>query len=238
MKITLSIEARMTSTRLPGKVLLPAQGMPLLELLIRKVRDSRLVQEVIVATTTNATDDPVVEVCRRLEAPYHRGSEHDVLQRVVDAHKARKTDLIVQLTGDNPLQDPRLVDQCVQHFLDNAFDYVSNSGPTRKYPDGMNVQVYPFALLEESCRLTQDPKFHEHVSMYIYQGEQYKKSFVGPLAEDEIWPELSFTVDTRPEYEFVKSVAESFPDPRFGLRDILQLLREKPEMVPAPMRKK
>ena len=231
MRVNLSIEARMTSTRLPGKVLMPAAGVPLLEIQLKKVKQCRLVNNVLVATTTNSTDDPIVELCKRLDVPYFRGSEPDVLQRVVDAHKKFGTELIVELTGDNPLQDPALVDQCVRHFLDNEFDYVSNSGPNRKYPDGMNVQVFPLKVLEEACRETSDPKFHEHVSMYIYRSGKYKLSYIGPESPELIWPELNFTVDTRPEYEFVKAVTEQFSDINFSLRDLIGIVRSKPELL-------
>ncbi len=220
----------MTSRRLPGKVMLPIRNMPLLELMIRRVRKATLIREVIVATTTNVTDDPIVALCHKLGVGVHRGSEHDVLQRVVDAHRHFRSDLIVELTGDNPLQDPALIDQCVRYFMDNECSYVSNCMPVTEYPDGMNVQVFPPRVLDEVSRKTADARFHEHVSMYIYRSGEYNLGYVGPEDEELKWPELSFTVDTRAEYEFVKKVAEQFADLDFTVRDLVCLMRSRPDL--------
>jgi spore coat polysaccharide biosynthesis protein SpsF len=231
MRVNLSIEARMGSRRLPGKVLKEVAGMPMLALQIERCRRAKTIDDVIVATTVNSSDEPIVELCQRMNVPYYRGSEQDVLGRIVETHKKFKTDLIVELTGDNPLQDPELVDECVNFYLANDFDYVCNSGPNRRYPDGMNVQVFSADILSLSALKTTTPAEREHVSKYIYSSGNYKVHYIDtPKRENLDWPELSFTVDTEPEFRFVKEVAESFPHVHFSLDEMLDLLRARPEL--------
>ena len=230
MKINVSIEARMTSTRLPGKVLMPILGMPMLELQIRKVREAELVNEIIVATTKNAADDPIIELCERLGVRVYRGSEHDVLRRVIESHRACSSDLIVELTGDNPLQDPTLVDQCIKYFKENDFHYVSNCVPHREYPEGMNVQVFPLSVLEEVGREALDSDFREHVSLYIYKSGKYRIGYVGPQDRKLTRPEISFTVDTKEEFEFVKGAAEHFSDTNFSLSQLISVVDCDPKL--------
>src|SRR2546422_5760271 len=117
-RIVATIEARMTSKRLPGKVLKPAVGRPMLELMVERARRSRYLDEVVVATTTNDTDEPVVEMCKRGGIACFRGSEDDVLQRVVDAGRAHQADVSVLLTGDCPLIDPVVIDKVVCAFVE------------------------------------------------------------------------------------------------------------------------
>jgi len=127
-KIVASIEARMTSSRLPGKVLLPAiRGMSMIELMIDRVKQSKYIDEIVVATTTNDTDNPIIELCIKKGVKFYRGSEDDVLGRVLQAHKSLQSDIIVELTGDCPLVDPEIIDGIINEYLENNFDYVSNS---------------------------------------------------------------------------------------------------------------
>ncbi|MGZ8351049.1 MAG: cytidylyltransferase domain-containing protein, partial [Allosphingosinicella sp.] len=136
-KVVASIEARMTSTRLPGKVLMECLDRPMLELMVERVRQSATVDEIVIATTVNATDDPIAVLAQRLGVGLYRGSEHDVVQRVTEAHRAAASDLVVQLTGDCPLIDPDVIDQLVRLYAANRFDYASNV-VTRSYPIGMD----------------------------------------------------------------------------------------------------
>ncbi|MDD1664201.1 MAG: glycosyltransferase family protein, partial [Methanomicrobiales archaeon] len=167
MKTAAIIEARMTSTRLPGKVLLPVLGRPLLDHLIERLKRARTLDQIIVATTTNATDDPVEALARNLGCGCFRGSEEDVLERVLSAAHRFGVDLIVEITGDCPLMDPAIVDILVETYRLNRYDYVSNV-LERTYPRGMDTQVFPTKVLDEVARLTDDPVDHEHVSLYIY----------------------------------------------------------------------
>src|SRR5439155_17526415 len=141
MKVVATIEARMRSSRLPGKVLRPVVGKPLLELLIERLRRARRIDQVVVATTDNPADDAIAEVAGRSGAACFRGSEEDVLDRVLRAAQSVAADVIVEITADCPLADPHVVDRMVEVYLANKYDYVANVlRPT--YPAGFEVQVF------------------------------------------------------------------------------------------------
>jgi len=232
LKIVSTIEARMTSTRLPGKILKPILGRPVLELLIERLQLVALIDEIVVATTTNSTDDPIVNLCNRLDIKYFRGSEEDVLIRVLNAAKSAAADIIVEITGDCPLIDPAIIEECLKSFLDGNFDYVSNT-IERSYPDGLDVQVFPVSVLEEVNSLTKDSIDHEHVSLYIYKHpERYKLNNLKATG-DLFWPELGITLDTQEDYELISIIFEElYPkDPHFSASDIVKLLHDKPELL-------
>lgn len=232
LKIVSTIEARMTSTRLPGKILKPILGRPVLEFLIERLQHVALIDEIVVATTTNSTDDPIVNLCTRLDIKYFRGSEEDVLIRVLNAAKSASADIIVEITGDCPLIDPTIIEDCLKSFLDGNYDYVSNT-IERSYPDGLDVQVFPVSVLEEVNFLTKDPIDHEHVSLYIYKHpERYKLKNLKANG-DLFWPELGITLDTQEDYELISDIFEElYPkNPRFSALDIVKLLHDKPELL-------
>ena len=156
----------MTSTRLPGKVLLEAVGKPLLELMVERLRRARSLDEIVVATTTEPSSDPIAALADRLGIGCFRGSEDDVLGRVLGAAQAYDAELIVETTGDCPLVDPDVLDLVVERFRVGGVDYCSNT-LERTYPRGMDVEVLPTAVLEEVASLTDDPADREHVSIYI-----------------------------------------------------------------------
>ena len=166
MKIVATIEARMTSSRLPGKVLMPIMGKPMLAYLIERLKRSR-VDEIVVATTDRPTDDLIEQLATNLGVGCFRGSEEDVLGRVLLAAKSVGADVIVEITGDCPLIDPDIVDQVLDVYLSQQVDYASNT-LKRTYPRGLDVQVFSTNLLDEVNILTSDPIDHENVSLYIY----------------------------------------------------------------------
>lgn len=232
LKIVATIEARMTSTRLPGKVLKPIIGKPVLELLIERLQCAKNINEIVVATTVNNTDDAIINLCNQLNVKYFRGSEEDVLERVLDAAKSVSADLIVEITGDCPLIDPTIVDECIQTFLEGDYDYVSNT-IERSYPDGLDVQVFPVSVLEEVNNLTDNPIDHEHVSLYIYEHpERYRLKNLKANGE-MFWPELGITLDTQEDYELLCLIFEElYPiNPNFSALDIVKLLRDRPELI-------
>jgi spore coat polysaccharide biosynthesis protein SpsF len=231
MKTVCTIEARMTSTRLPGKVLLEAAGKPLLEHMIERLRRSRALDEIVIATTAEASSDPIVALGERLGVGVFRGSEDDVLARVLGAAEAYDADLIVETTGDCPLIDPATIDEVVARFNEGHADYCSNL-LERTYPIGMAVQAFPTAVLAEVAQLTQDPADREHVSLYIYEHpEQYRLRNVAFDRPESA--ELRLTVDTPEDYALVKAVFEElYPrDPAFGLDAILALLDARPDLA-------
>ncbi|MCK4911650.1 MAG: glycosyltransferase family protein [Thermodesulfovibrionales bacterium] len=231
-RIVATIEARMTSTRLPGKVLKPMMGRPMLELMVERLRHCPSIDEIVIATTTGRTDDPVEELASSLGIGCYRGSEEDVLLRVVEAAEHYGADLIVELTGDCPLIDPDIVEQVIGVYLRGGYDYVSNVLKLT-YPDGMDTQVFSTEILREVEQKTSDPADREHVSLYIYEmpGRYRTLNIESGLAR-KYW-DLRLTVDTIEDFKLVEEIfLKLYPDnPSFGLGDIIALLDEDPSLL-------
>ena len=222
----------MTSTRLPGKVLKTCMGKTMMEIMIERVRRSETIDEIVIATTTNKTDDCLEELAKELKVGIHRGSENDVVQRVVDAHRNAGSEIVVQLTGDCPLIDPGIIDVLVRFYRMNQFDYVGNA-VIRSYPIGMDTQVSSFRILERSLELAETESDHEHLYATIYKRpEQFRLyHFVGP--HELMWPELRITLDTPQDLQLICAVYEAlYPMNReFTALDIIRFLKQNPELV-------
>jgi spore coat polysaccharide biosynthesis protein SpsF len=226
------IEARMTSTRLPGKIVRPILGRPLLELLIERLSRAQRLDHIVVATTSNPSDDGVEELTRRVGVGCFRGSEEDVLDRVLQAARAAGADVIVEITGDSPLIDPAIVDLVVEVYQANRCDYVSNA-LKQTFPIGLDTQVFSTAVLEQVAHLTNDPTDHEHVSLYIYEHpERFSLHNLESGLPDKYW-NLRLTLDTLEDLALIRAIYEElYPkNPSFGLRDILELLERRPELI-------
>jgi len=230
--IGVTIEARMTSSRLPGKVLLEASGKPMLELMVERLKRATMIDKIVIATTTNDGDDPIEELAHRLNIGVHRGSEHDVLNRVLGAAQNHDIDVIVELTGDCPLIDPSLIDDCIAAYRRSGVDYCSNI-LTRAYPIGMDTQVFSTAVLADVAQRTDDPDDHEHVSLFIYRHPEIYSLNNVPAPDDMTWPDLRLTLDTPEDFELILAVFDNFyeTNPAFGLSDILAYLKSNPGLV-------
>lgn len=231
-KIVVTIEARMTSSRLPGKVLMPFAGKPALQRMIERIRHSKYADEIVVATTINKTDDCVAELCRRLGVGCFRGSEYDVLSRVLGAAKEHKADIIVELTGDCPLIDPEHIDKTIEEFFENNVDVATNVFPL-SLPIGFDVQVFPVSTLEEVGNLTNDYLDRVHVSIYMYNHPEKFKIRNWTADEDCYWPEMRVTLDEKADYDLINIIFEKLllQNENFSARDVIQLLRREPELV-------
>jgi len=232
-KIVASIEARMTSSRLPGKVLMQAiDGMSMLEFMVQRVKKSQLIDQIIVATTVNDTDDPIFNMCKKLSINCYRGSEDDVLLRVLNAHKSVNSQIVVELTGDCPLIDPKIIDKVIDVYLNNNFDYVSNSH-IRSFPDGLDVAVFSFDVLKEISIKTKKPFDRENVTTYIYRSGEYSLKAI--IADKELfWPELRITLDDKGDYYLIKKIIEYFyPNKKFDFfaKDIVNYLKENKKLL-------
>jgi spore coat polysaccharide biosynthesis protein SpsF len=234
MKTVAIIRARMTSTRMPGKVLRPILGKPMLEHLIERLRVARTLDEIWVATTSNATDDATAELARGLGVSCFRGSETDVLDRVLQTARAARADVIVEVTGDCPLIDPGVVDRLVEVYRANEFDHVSNI-LNRTYPVGLDTQVFSTGLLGRVACLTNDPIDREHVSIYIYEHPELFRlcNIESNLPHQEEVGKLRLTVDTPEDFDLISAVYEElYPrNARFLLADVLDLLSRRPELL-------
>ena len=202
-KIVGIIEARMGSTRLPGKVLFPVCGKPLLQHMIERLRGSYTLSDIVVATTENSPE--IVELCKALDVGYWIGSEDDVLGRVLGAARYFEADIIVELTGDCPLMDPAMVDKVVSDFLLGGADFVSNNLEYTA-PRGFDVRVFSTETLTAVDLLTDDPVDREHVSLYMWE---HPDEFVCRNVRTEGMEKYSdyrLTVDTPEDFEVIKSM--------------------------------
>jgi len=231
-KVVATIEARMTSSRLPGKVLLPAGGEPMLMHLVRRLRAVASIDEIVIATTTNTSDEPIVEFAKAAGVLCYRGSEDDVLARVIGAGDLAQAEVLVEITGDCPVIDPDLVEQTIQMFFHNDVQYVANS-LIRSYPDGMDTQVMLFSALKSSATMTNDPLDREHVSRFICRHPELF-SRVHLIAPPSLhWPELGLTLDEANDYLLLKKIIEELAstNPLFSCGDMIRLLRERSDLV-------
>ncbi|MBD2544982.1 cytidylyltransferase domain-containing protein [Planktothricoides raciborskii] len=237
MKIVIIVQARMTSTRLPGKVLKQVLGKPLLEYQIERLQRVKLADEIVIATTKNQTDDPIVDLCvseairrNRLSVAYFRGSESDVLERYYQAAAAHQASVVVRVTSDCPLIDPQVIDRVIDYYLQNQsnYDYVSN-GIKRTYPRGMDTEVFSFSVLEQAFLEATAQPDREHVTPFIYlQPQRYR---LGHVLYAEDCSHHRWTVDTPEDFDLIKKIIEAvYPNqPNFTLEDCLHLLQKHPE---------
>lgn len=208
MKTCAIIEARMTSTRLPGKVLAEIGGAPALAVLVERLRMVPELDGIVIATTIHPTDDPVERLARQLGLSISRGSEEDVLQRVLDAATSHDVDVIVEVTGDCPLSDPAIISRVIRRYRESGADYVSNI-LKRSYPIGMDVQVFATAVLADAAQRTADPIDHEHVSLFIYRHPELYSLGNVEAPESEARPNLRLTLDTPEDLALLRLVHDA-----------------------------
>lgn len=231
MRTVATVEARMTSTRLPGKVLLPAAGKPMLGHLFARLRATQSVDKIVLATTTNATDDALAAFGREEGVDVFRGSEEDVMARVIGAAAMADAELVVEITGDCPVIDHRIIEQCIRMFKHNPCDYLSNAS-VRSYPDGMDVQVFPLAVLRKSAAMTDSRLDHEHVTLHIRNNPHLFKQVHLVAPPDLHWPDLGLTLDEPADYELLRRLIDHFTarsNPLFSCGDAVRQLRAAPE---------
>jgi spore coat polysaccharide biosynthesis protein SpsF len=228
MRTVAIIQARMTSTRLPGKILADLAGCPLLERVVGRAKRAKLLQLVAIATTDRPTDDAVAALCDKIGVACFRGSEDDVLDRYYQAAKTFAAETVVRLTADCPLLDPDVIDRAVRCFQAGDFDYLSN-GVERTYPDGLDTEVFRFTALERAWREARLKSEREHVTPYLYKHPELFR--LGSEKNDRDFSALRWTVDEPEDLEFVRAVYGHFgPERTFGMADVLKLLGEHPEL--------
>lgn len=232
-RVIASIEARMGSSRLPGKILMDVRGKPTLERLVERLRRAKALDGIVLATTTEPADDVVEAWAAYFGVEIFRGSEDDVLARVVGAQQAMASDIVVEVTGDCPLLDPEIIDLGVTTYLNNAWDVVSNTAKL-SFPMGLDVQVFSLALLEEVERTVHDPVVREHVSLYFYEHpERYR---IHHLMAPPRWtaPTWRFQLDYPEDHVFISriyEILEPLHGPSFGVEEVFALLRKEPSLI-------
>lgn len=228
MKTVIIVQARMTSTRLPGKVLKEVMGKPLLEYQIERLRRIKSADEIVIATTKNETDQPIVDLCNRLAVAYVRGSENDVLSRYYKAAVQYRADSIVRITADCPVIDPAVCDEAITWFLQhqNECDYLR----LEKCPRGLDTEVCSFKVLEECFQEATEQPDREHVTTFIYRRhpERYRIKLMN-FQED--LSRHRWTVDTPEDFELVKKIIEElYPFKQmYHYVDILNILEKNPD---------
>lgn len=229
--IVATIQARMTSTRLPGKILKPAMGRPLLAYMIERLRRIPSVEDILLCTTVNPSDDVLVDFAQKQGIMCYRGSEENVMSRVLEAAQEYDVETIVETTSDCPFIDPEICEQVIQLYRDSRADYCSNIYK-RSYPIGMDVQVFKTDILADAYLRTTDPEEREHVSLFIYRHpELYDLQWLE--APEELHdPHLRVTLDTAQDYEMLcKVLEEIYPHNQcFKLSDVLAYLQMHPEV--------
>lgn len=224
------LQARVSSTRLPGKALLPVLGVPMILRQIERIRRAQAIDRLLLATSTNTSDDPLEVLCREHGVTCFRGSLEDVLDRFYRAVVLLKPDHVVRLTGDCPLCDPVLIDQVIGFHLTGGFDYASNTvEPT--YPDGLDVEVIRFDCLAGAWSEARLPSDREHVTPYIWR--QPDRFHIGSFKGDDDLSRLRWTVDEAEDLDLVTRIYEAlYPgNPQFGTADILDYLRDHPGLT-------
>src|SRR3989338_2800935 len=231
-RVVATIEGRMTSTRLPGKIMMPLAGKPVMAHMIERHRRSKLTDEVVVATTTNAADDKVVALCEDMKCAYFRGSEADCLARIVGAGEKFGADILVQGFADSPAFDWRLVGHALELLVAEDADCASNEF-RKSYAVGLGVRVYKFSTLKEAEKNDTDPAYREHAGYSIrIQPEKFKHAaFEAP--EDMRSDDLRVTLDTKEDYALLSAVFdELYPkNPDFTAQDVITLLRSRPDIA-------
>lgn len=226
------IEARMSSTRLPGKVLRQIIGRPMLALLVERLQCAQQLDGVVVATTVNPADDPIETLTRKLGIGCFRGSEEDVLGRVLQAANAFAAEVIVEITGDCPLIESTKVDAMLSSFMKMSIDFMVNR-LDGSYPDGMGLRIFKKELLHKIDHLTKDPVDREHVTLYVWEHpELFSIHHFNNRLNPKYW-DLRLTVDTPEDFDLISKIFEElYPANRnFGLPEIIDLLERKPGML-------
>lgn len=228
MKIIAIIQARMSSTRLPGKVLMPLAGKPVLWHVVRRIRACQTITKVVVATSTDTTDDAIEAWCQSTDVSCFRGSLSDVLDRYYQAGLVHAADVVVRITADCPAVDPTIVDEVVRGFLAGGYEYYGLAG---EFPDGLDCTVFAFSALARAWREALLASEREHVGPYIEKHPEIFKS--GSLKKFSGLSHYRWTLDEPRDYEFLQRVFSRLyqQDQIFLASEVLALLENAPELM-------
>ena len=230
MKIVAIVQARMGSTRLPNKVMKPINGVPMVELLLTRLAKCQRLDQIVLATSVDPRNQVLIDHVAALGFAWEQGSEQDVLDRFVQAADRHGADVVVRITGDCPLVDPQLVDDCILHFLQAEVDYLSNTSPPT-YPDGLDVEVVRLGALRRALQESTQPFDHEHVTPYVRESGLFTTA---TYAHPQDLSNLRWTVDDPEDFEVISQVFEHFaPEIHFRWQDVLALAQARPELFAA-----
>lgn len=220
----------MSSSRFPGKVMEKFEEKPMIQIMVERLRDSILLDDVIVATTTNTNDDSLCSFLESNNIKYYRGSEDNVLERVLDTAKNFNVDIIVEVTGDCPILDPIIVDQSIGFFFKEKADYVGNTCITSSYPRGQDVKVFTTNTLSDVNNRTNDINDQEHVSLFIYNNTDLYRCVPFPPPSFTVDPKTRLTVDYKVDLKVVKIILEKLGE-KCSFKDINSFLLNNREVL-------
>jgi len=227
------IQARMGSSRFFGKVLKEACGKTIIEHIVNRLKYSKKIDKIVIATSSTEKDNVIADFCSLKKISFYRGSEDDVLDRFYQAAKhfgAVEGDSIVRITGDCPLIDPVIVDEVIRMYMENNSDYGANVNPPT-FPDGLDIEVMKFSLLEKAWNEAKLLSEREHVTLYI---RNHPENFsLSNYVSDIDYSDLRWTLDEPEDFEVIKIIYENLysGDRVFLMNDILRLLNEKKEII-------
>jgi len=247
-KIVAIIQGRMSSSRLPGKILFDIAGQPMLTRVVTRTSRARTLDEVIFATTTDPSDDPVAEYCDFSGIPFIRGSLFDVLDRYYQAASQVKADVVVRITADCPVIDPDLIDDVVNTLFEGEYDFVCNRLPppwSRTYPIGLDVEACSFNILKKAWREAKEPQHREHAMPYFYEGVDLTRQSrtletgisprgykIALLHYTTDFGDYRWTVDTLEDLEFMRQIYSRFNGrDDFTWKEVLDLVHGEPELM-------
>ncbi|MDA1353899.1 MAG: glycosyltransferase family protein [bacterium] len=227
--VTVILQARTSSSRLPGKVLKPILGKPMLWHQIERIKRAKRVDNIVLATSTDPSDDAIADFAKALGVTCFRGSLPNVLERYYGAATPYSDGFIVRLTGDCPFSDPALLDQLIHFHIFGGYDYSSNC-QTRTFPKGLDMEICHYSVLKEAYENATTDYEKEHVTPYIYQTATHFK--LGVFKQHEDYSHLRWTVDTPADFELTcRLYGELYPNkPDFLWRDVLSVVQDKPEL--------
>jgi spore coat polysaccharide biosynthesis protein SpsF (cytidylyltransferase family) len=227
-KNTAIIQARMSSTRLPGKVLLPLSDKPVLEHVIQRVMKCKLVDNVVLATTTEESDDIIENWCKKNKIEFYRGSLDDVLDRYYKAASLNKSDNIIRITADCPVIDPSIIDEVIKKYYEGNFDLYGLSG---EFPDGLDCTIFSFSALETAWKNAKLQSEREHVCPYIFNHPELFS--IGGYEKFKKLDHIRLTLDEPKDYELLSKIFDALyeKDNFFCIDNILNLFESNPELL-------
>ena len=242
------IQGRMSSSRLPGKILADIAGQPMLQRVFLRTSRSASVSQTLFATTTDPSDDPVAEYCDFSGIPFTRGSLYDVLDRYYQAAKSAKADVVVRITADCPVIDPEVIDNVVKALLEDEYDFVCNRLPPpypRTYPIGLDVEACTFKVLAKAWKEAKEPQHREHAMPYFYEGVELTRQSrtletgtsprgynIALLHHTADFGDYRWTVDTPEDLEFMRQVYSHFNGrDDFTWKEVLDLVHDNPKLM-------
>jgi spore coat polysaccharide biosynthesis protein SpsF len=240
-RIIAIIQARMGSTRLPGKVLLPIMNKPLLGHIVDRMSAVKLIDKVVVATSNKKNDDKIAQFCSQTSIPVFRGSELDVLDRMYQAARSNQADVVIRVTGDCPLLDPDVVTCLIKYYFEMQFDHcgvaagagVASDNQINRFPDGLDAEIFSMEVFTQAWEESTSLLHREHVTPFIWQQtERFNTgALVNPLGD---FGQYRWTLDNKEDYNLIRWIyneLEPIKGPRFGMEDVLRLLAQYPEKM-------